>query len=1132
MSKNVDDKSKMGYRDDSPYRNEPFIDINTPTGIIDMSATGTPLYANGKLLEPYSGQHDMGTTQVREVPVQFAAGGPMNALPVGDENNPPKKKPSKEKSSKLDGLTDSTKAFWGELATKFNLNEGDINSAFRTPEQGVGKNASTSKHNIGEALDINPKYTNVYKWLNNTKEGLDLMVKYNMGIIDETNPEIMKATGATGEHFHLGTDSKYAQAAKDRRKNFSNLEEQLSYKELHSGHVEKFNELPEPIQSKLGNLPTDMQYDVLQDLYANKVNSDYDLNNTLDEKLNTQNELNVQIPEKNQYIDNLDMSMGAPKKQPKFGQGRLFKQFGGNMKIPSFLQYGGYLGHNANQGPANPYLQDNGLNSGIANNAPTQGYSAQNFSSEQLLADSNGSQGTTGSQGGGNGGFNTMGAVNAAASGIYGTINAQTNDNLTDVQKDQLTSQSLEGAGDSVIGAIPGFGQAYGVIEGGKDIVSDQLGTTEVNAKGETQKIYNSEQEAMFDSAIQPTHQAQLDSVAGIIDGDAGAWGDAALQFALPGISNLVTGYNDFHEQESYGKSLNQFGGGINTQGAPAALPARNNPYYAEQQAEYNSVLNNQPQSSLSATMSPEMLKQFTAHRDANTPSMAGLNMNKVVYDPNSLDANGIPSQFLPYYDKPSQQLTTPQQQPGIVNTNTQAALEVSRPHRKGTYVNSWGQSIPVENASFQMGGPMGGFGANNMNEIPVTEFNTGGSHDENPNGGIPQGRNENGQLNLVEEGELKFPDPRDESGESQFVVSADKKMKFSKEVVAKHNLPKKYIGKTVLDVANKILRKGSGREGDAIEENSKRLELIPFVEAHSEMSAEMNAKHQPEVNPATMPVGFQAGGPMRPLTEEQAKWEAVKNDNPGLFFGQPDIAPYATSTDLIGAQSTEDKAAYADFIANNLEADYQNRLAENSKLTTGFDPSLGTPEQGGGRQSMLNAAGQMLPMAVNIGMGLFGKEDKLNLDRLRARELQRVNADQQLREAGYSEAGLRKAIKAGAGSGGTYLANLQRLKNMSDKNRANIHSRVDKQNAAIANQEQMLNLQIDSGNLGQQRAEEMYGKQAKAAKNAQLMTGIGQVAQFSRANQLDDLAADYNRMYSDDFMYEYEKPFTKKKKK
>jgi len=62
----VDYISMMGYRDDSPFNNRPYIDINTPNGMIDMSATGIPLYANGRYLPPYSGMHQFEPGIVRE----------------------------------------------------------------------------------------------------------------------------------------------------------------------------------------------------------------------------------------------------------------------------------------------------------------------------------------------------------------------------------------------------------------------------------------------------------------------------------------------------------------------------------------------------------------------------------------------------------------------------------------------------------------------------------------------------------------------------------------------------------------------------------------------------------------------------------------------------------------------------------------------------------------------------------------------------------------------------------------------------------------------------------------------------------------------------------------------------------
>ena len=61
--------SKMGYRDDSPYRDRSHIDIHTPDGSIDMSETGIPLWANGRILPPYSGTHQFDTNVVREIPI-------------------------------------------------------------------------------------------------------------------------------------------------------------------------------------------------------------------------------------------------------------------------------------------------------------------------------------------------------------------------------------------------------------------------------------------------------------------------------------------------------------------------------------------------------------------------------------------------------------------------------------------------------------------------------------------------------------------------------------------------------------------------------------------------------------------------------------------------------------------------------------------------------------------------------------------------------------------------------------------------------------------------------------------------------------------------------------------------------
>ena len=137
------------------------------------------------------------------------------------------------------------------------------------------------------------------------------------------------------------------------------------------------------------------------------------------------------------------------------------------------------------------------------------------------------------------------------------------------------------------------------------------------------------------------------------------------------------------------------------------------------------------------------------------------------------------------------------------------------------------------------------GFGVNTMNQIPVNEFGAGGTHEENLLGGIPQGIGANGLPNLVEQGELKMPDPRDPSGNSSFIVSAQPDMKITKAIAEENGLSKNYIGKTVRKAADMLLRKNElfTREGDTVKQNSIDQDIIAFMNAHEQLTAMKEAK-------------------------------------------------------------------------------------------------------------------------------------------------------------------------------------------------------------------------------------------------------------------------------------------------
>ena len=87
-----------------------------------------------------------------------------------------------------------------------------------------------------------------------------------------------------------------------------------------------------------------------------------------------------------------------------------------------------------------------------------------------------------------------------------------------------------------------------------------------------------------------------------------------------------------------------------------------------------------------------------------------------------------------------------------------------------------------------------------------VTLFENGGSHQQNPLGGIPQGIATDGLPNLVEEGEVKYKD---------YIYT--KRSKPSKALLKKYSLPEKYVGKTFAEIAMTLQKASEDRPNDSI---------------------------------------------------------------------------------------------------------------------------------------------------------------------------------------------------------------------------------------------------------------------------------------------------------------------------
>jgi hypothetical protein len=141
-----------------------------------------------------------------------------------------------------------------------------------------------------------------------------------------------------------------------------------------------------------------------------------------------------------------------------------------------------------------------------------------------------------------------------------------------------------------------------------------------------------------------------------------------------------------------------------------------------------------------------------------------------------------------------------------------------------------------------------------------LTEFNGGGRHEENSLGGIPQGMNPDGQMNLVEEGETKF--------DAENYIYSDS-LKIDKELAEAFNLSPKMVGKTFADASKTAGRKKSKREGDAIEMAANEKDLMNLMEAQEafkqariEEKLQEIAELDPNALPALMGQGQPQGGP------------------------------------------------------------------------------------------------------------------------------------------------------------------------------------------------------------------------------------------------------------------------------
>lgn len=136
--------------------------------------------------------------------------------------------------------------------------------------------------------------------------------------------------------------------------------------------------------------------------------------------------------------------------------------------------------------------------------------------------------------------------------------------------------------------------------------------------------------------------------------------------------------------------------------------------------------------------------------------------------------------------------------------------------------------------------------------ELPgITQFNAGGTHEQNPLNGIPQGiSQQNGQPNLVEQGETKVKD---------FIYSDRLPVMGAKD----YNLPEKYEGKTFAAASKLASKYIKDRPNDPIAQKGQEVFLNRLKTANEEVKQMKDAAGQ-GLMPLDQQEQFCHGGKMK----------------------------------------------------------------------------------------------------------------------------------------------------------------------------------------------------------------------------------------------------------------------------
>ena len=171
-----------------------------------------------------------------------------------------------------------------------------------------------------------------------------------------------------------------------------------------------------------------------------------------------------------------------------------------------------------------------------------------------------------------------------------------------------------------------------------------------------------------------------------------------------------------------------------------------------------------------------------------------------------------------------------------------------------------------------------------------VTEYNEGGTHEENPNGGVPVGTDSKGTPNLVEQGEVRYKD---------YIYS--NRLSPSKEVLDKVGLSPLYSKYSFAKCAEILSRESKERPNDPISQNGLNS-LMSRLKDAQDMTKEGTEKvpveqSQPSSDEQVQPTNNQ--NIMQEVQGENPDEEPQENTQEEVENGADETQQYAGGGDL-----------------------------------------------------------------------------------------------------------------------------------------------------------------------------------------------------------------------------------------